>query len=101
MDIPDPDPRAAPRHKVFRQARLTGRAGDGRCHILNLSSSGALVDSRAMAATGVVSIATDAFAREATVRWAQGSRLGLRFASPLAPAEFDATLSAGTHPPRG
>ena len=78
------DSRAARRLKVFHVAQVGVAPAAVRCHILNLSHAGALIDCRDGAGTDTdVTLAAEGFAREAAVRWRDGTRLGVRFHLPL------------------
>lgn len=87
------DPREALRLKVFRVAQVGVAPATARCHILNLSRAGALIDCRDGALPrATVTLAASGFARDAAVRWREGTRMGVRFHLPLDEQELLAAL---------
>ncbi len=91
---PSPEPRAA-RHKVFLPAELTGADGAVRVHLLNLSSTGALIHAEVPPIPGMtVRMRCGGATWSARVMWTQGKRFGIMNQTPLTPAQT-AALVAG------
>ncbi len=80
--------RRAPRVKVFSVASIQSTGADRRCHVLNLSLGGALVDCRVEIGSGRIFLTTSGFEREGLVRWINGSKIGVSFREPLTDEEL-------------
>ncbi|KQT35213.1 hypothetical protein ASG29_03630 [Sphingomonas sp. Leaf412] len=73
---------------MFRIASLTVGAVSERCHILNLSTAGAMIDCVGdLGAATNVCLRSDQLDQAAVVCWRIGSRVGLRFSRPLTPSD--------------
>ena len=87
------DKRAERRLKVFHLAEVGPAPQRDRCHVLNLSAQGALLDCRAMLTVrSDVSLSFPGFQRDAVVRWREGSRMGVAFRAPLTTTELAEAL---------
>ena len=79
--------RHAQRHKMFEPIALNQSGVETRAHVLDLSSSGALVHCEAPPIEGsYVVIHALGLEASAKVRWARGKRFGIEFSQPLTPA---------------
>ncbi len=80
------DHRRATRHKTFLVGSLAGADRVVRCHVLNISTTGALVHCAAGFDAGTrVTLQSDDFAIRSLVAWNGGERCGLTFAVPATP----------------
>lgn len=87
------DARDARRLKVFQVAKLGTASSVVRCHVLNLSKGGALIDCRDKPLLDAeLKLTTDVFEREAEIRWHDGPRIGIRFHLPLNDGQLSAAL---------
>jgi c-di-GMP-binding flagellar brake protein YcgR len=87
--------RQALRMKIFQPAAMTmGRAGaEARVHLLNISTGGALVYGEAVPRAGAaVQLDCGIALGSAQVAWVSGRRFGVRFDTPIAPAQVEAVL---------
>lgn len=81
------------RRKVFQVAQVGVAPDAARCHILNLSHAGALIDCREEVTPGAeVTLAAAGFSRDAAIRWRTGTRIGIRFRLPLDERELSTAL---------
>jgi hypothetical protein len=77
--------RLAPRAKLFQPAQMHGRGGDVRVHVLNLSTSGALVYGDRTPGEGEqVRLTCGVSLGVGRVAWVSGRRFGVQFLRPLA-----------------
>ena len=89
--------RAATRAKIFQPGEMHTIAGAQRVHLLDLSSSGALVYTAgdAPAAGSVVRLsAAGESLGPARVKWVSGKRFGVAFPTPLSAERIDQLLQA-------
>ena len=89
------DRRSVTRVKIFQPAEMEQSATRNRVHLLNLSSTGALIYGEEAPAIGTTVRLTCGFPLgEARVAWAGGRCFGVAFAKPLRTAQIDALLGA-------
>ena len=89
------DRRRATRVKIFQPAEMEGGATRDRVHLLNLSTTGALIYGEEPPAIGATVRLTCGFPLgEARVAWAGGRCFGVAFAKPLPKSQIDALLGA-------
>jgi hypothetical protein len=89
------DRRAAARLKIFQPAEMERNATRDRVHLLNLSTTGALIYGEEAPAVGTkVKLFCGFPLGEARVAWAGGRCFGVAFAKPLPKAHIDALLGA-------
>ena len=87
--------RGAVRLKIFQPAEMERSATRDRVHLLNISTTGALIYGEEAPAIGTtVKLACGFPLGEARVAWAGGRCFGVAFANPLPKAQIDALLSA-------
>jgi hypothetical protein len=88
--------RRAPRVKLFQPAEMRNTSGQTtRVHLLNVSTTGALVYGDAAPGIGEeLSLACGIALGEARVAWRVGRRFGVAFARPIAPAQVEAMVRA-------
>lgn len=85
--------RHAPRHKMFEPIALNQSGVEKRAHVLDLSTSGALVHCEAPPIEGsYVIIHALGLEASARVRWAKGKRFGIEFSQPLTPAVMETLI---------
>lgn len=85
------EPRVATRRKVFLPAEMKHAAGTSRVHLLNLSSTGALLHADAAPAKGVmVQLSCGKASWLAKVVWTSTKRFGVHHLTPLTPAAVEA-----------
>ncbi|MCD2323371.1 PilZ domain-containing protein [Sphingomonas sp. IC-56] len=76
--------RRAPRAKLFQPAEMGARGGDVRVHVLNLSTSGALVYGDRTPSEGEqVRLTCGIALGVGRVAWVSGRRFGVQFLRPL------------------
>lgn len=76
--------RQAPRAKLFQPAEMRARGGDVRVHVLNLSTSGALVYGDGTPVPGEqVRLTCGISLGMCRVAWVSGRRFGVEFLKPL------------------
>ena len=93
-DIASSNHRDDRRHKSFLVARLNLASGAVRCHILNLSSSGALVHATTNMSHGPhVELQFAGGQHRGRVVWANGGRLGFHFDRRLSGVELERALA--------
>ncbi|SRR5258706_9049574 len=89
------DRRSATRLKIFQPAEMEQSAAQDRVHLLNLSTTGALIYGEAAPPIGAtVTLTCGLPLGEARVAWAGGRCFGVAFATPLANEQVDALLGA-------
>jgi hypothetical protein len=80
--------RAQPRSKLFQPTTMRGPAGETRAHLLDLSSTGALVHATAPPMVAArIQLRCGGELRAGRVVWVRGHRFGVVFSVPLSPAE--------------
>lgn len=85
--------RAAPRYKLFQPTEMSGADGARRVHLLNLSTSGALVHAAEAPAPGTsLTIRCGGNLLSAKVAWTLGRKFGVSFSTPLARAQVEQVL---------
>lgn len=85
--------RLSPRSKLFQPAEMRGRKGDVRVHVLNLSTSGALVYGDATPEPGEqVRLTCGMPLGTGRVAWVSGRRFGVQFLRPLPHAAVEQVL---------
>lgn len=86
--------RAKPRLKIFQPVELDAGAGPLRAHLLDLSTTGALVHANSAPTLGasVRLLIEGQPPRAARVMWCNGARFGIAFTTPLADAQVEAVL---------
>ncbi|MEH3047649.1 PilZ domain-containing protein [Sphingomonas adhaesiva] len=82
------DGRRAPRVKVFSVAAIRSGGAGNRCHILNISLGGALIDCRVEIGSARVLLTAPNFERKGVVKWVRGSKIGVSFDDPLTDDEL-------------
>ena len=86
--------RAQARLKLFQPTTMRGPAGEARAHLLDLSSTGALVHAAAPPMVAArVQIGCGGEMRAGRVVWVRGNRFGVTFAVPLTPAQVAAAVA--------
>lgn len=84
MSSSEEERRQAPRAKLFQPAEMHGRGGDARVHVLNLSTSGALVYGERTPGEGEqVWLTCGVPLGMGRVAWVSGRRFGVQFLTPL------------------
>lgn len=82
-------PRSAPRHKIFLPTQVYLSTGETRAHLINVSSSGALVHATTTPhCEETIQVALCGALIPARVRWVDGRRFGLSFLQPLGDAQI-------------
>lgn len=91
--------RAATRHKLFEPIILRLRDGGVRAHMLDLSTTGALLHStRPPLAGAQVRVESETFVAAARVIWVRAKRFGIRFETALSEISVDRALQLGATP---
>jgi hypothetical protein len=86
--------RAAPRIKIFQPVELALRDTRLRAHLLNISTSGALIYARTRVARGErVSLRCSFDLGAARVIWSDGTRIGALFEQPLSQRQLDTLIA--------
>ncbi|MET0369751.1 MAG: PilZ domain-containing protein [Sphingobium sp.] len=86
-------PRAAARHKSFEPIILRLTAGRVRAHMLDISTSGALVHADMPPLAGArVTIESEMFVAAARVVWVRAKRFGIQFDNGLPASLVDRAL---------
>ena len=97
MPLPAPSPvgpRIAPRHKVFLPAEMIGAGGSTRAHLLNLSTTGALMHADTPPASGAtVQLRCGTASWSARVVWAADKRFGVVHVTRLSSVTIDALVA--------
>ena len=92
--------RSTKRVKLFQPANLVMGGAERRCHLLDVSLSGALAHAQEPVAKGArVRLECLGVVREASVRWSEGKRFGLLFGRPLADGELDKLAGTSARAP--
>ena len=88
-------PRAARRLKVFLPAMLTRGGVDLRVHLLDISSTGALLHATmAIPANEQIVLRWEGLTWSGTVMWSAGNRFGIAFAREIAEEQIAQVLGA-------
>ena len=86
--------RASARRKLFQPGELRAEGRTQRCHLLDLSVTGALAyTDRAPPVDAMVELTMPAGLGLARVVWTKGKRLGRAFACPISAEQLDAILA--------
>ncbi|UYY57498.1 PilZ domain-containing protein [Sphingomonas sp. S2-65] len=85
--------RQAPRSKLFQPAEMRSRGDESRVHLLNLSTSGALVYGEAVPVLGEeVQLRCSLPLGPGRVAWVEGRRFGVEFTRALSDAVVEQVL---------
>lgn len=95
VELDDDDNRRAPRHPLFWKGTLHHNYQSDPVRIRNISATGAMIETSATVVVGSEPLLelTDAVSVSATVEWAVGDQVGLRFHAP-----FDISVLGDSRP---
>jgi hypothetical protein len=89
-----PNLRAEPRLKVYKLGRAQAGGMQFKVHLLDVSASGARLHAGRTPDQGMrITLDCSPVSATGTVRWVHASRFGIRFDTPLVPADLSAMLA--------